>query len=168
MPPLARCQFYLHAGMTLDLKLGVGHPVAEGKSRFEEAKAGDEFGDALAISGDLAVVGVNGDDNANGTDAGAAYIFERADREWTQVAKLTAADGAAADRFGFSVDIDGDTLITPFATIPVNSGGGATGAFVGHGGGMMHMLTRTQGGAARYTTHIFDGIQMVNYTGACE
>ena len=30
---------------------------------------------------------------------------------WTQVAKLTAGDGAADDRFGISVSIDGDTVV---------------------------------------------------------
>ena len=30
---------------------------------------------------------------------------------WTQVAKLTADDGAASDEFGISVSIDGDTVV---------------------------------------------------------
>ena len=30
---------------------------------------------------------------------------------WTQVAKLTAGDGAADDNFGYSVSIDGDTMV---------------------------------------------------------
>ena len=30
---------------------------------------------------------------------------------WTQVAKLTAGDGAADDNFGYSVSIDGDTVV---------------------------------------------------------
>ena len=30
---------------------------------------------------------------------------------WTQVAKLTADDGAADDNFGYSVSIDGDTMV---------------------------------------------------------
>ena len=30
---------------------------------------------------------------------------------WTQVAKLTAGDGAASDMFGYSVSIDGDTVV---------------------------------------------------------
>ena len=30
---------------------------------------------------------------------------------WTQVAKLTAGDGAAGDNFGYSVSIDGDTMV---------------------------------------------------------
>ena len=30
---------------------------------------------------------------------------------WTQVAKLTAGDGAANDYFGYSVSIDGDTVV---------------------------------------------------------
>ncbi|MGR3501321.1 hypothetical protein [Pseudaestuariivita sp.] len=68
----------------------------------------------------------------------------------------------------FEITISGDTLVTEFGTIEVNSGGGETGAFVGHGLGAMHMLTRTKGGAARYTTHIFSDVQMVSYAGTCE
>ena len=30
---------------------------------------------------------------------------------WTQVAKLTADDGAESDNFGYSVSIDGDTMV---------------------------------------------------------
>ena len=30
---------------------------------------------------------------------------------WTQVAKLTAGDGAAMTAFGYSVSIDGDTVV---------------------------------------------------------
>ncbi len=82
--------------------------------------AGDEFGRAVAISGDLAVVGVATEDNTLGVDAGAAYIFERSGLTWTQVRKLTASDGVAADRFGFSVSIDGDTVAVGARQADVN------------------------------------------------
>ena len=51
-----------------------------------------------------------------GTNSGSAYVFTRntagdlASR-WTQVAKLTADDGAGSDWFGGSVSIDGDTVV---------------------------------------------------------
>ena len=42
-----------------------------------------------------------------------AYIYTRdPDTDvWTQMAKLTASDGAAGDEFGISVAVDGDTLV---------------------------------------------------------
>src|SRR5205085_707492 len=40
-----------------------------------DSSAGDQFGQSVAISGNKIVVGAPLDDNAKGTDAGAAYVF---------------------------------------------------------------------------------------------
>ncbi len=74
---------------------------------------GDGFGSDVSVSGDTAVVGAPGKDDA-GTDSGAVYVFERsqADRDqWTQVAKLAPDDARAGLRFGSDVAIDGDTIV---------------------------------------------------------
>lgn len=71
--------------------------------------ATDRFGEAVAIFGDTLIVGADRDDNSNGANAGAAYIFQRSGTTWTEIAKLTAFDGAANDNFGASV---------AFASIP--------------------------------------------------
>ena len=70
----------------------------------------DFFGEAVAISGDRAVIGAPRDDDG-GSESGAAYVFVRSGTMWTQEAKLTASDAAAGDRFGNAVSIDGDTLV---------------------------------------------------------
>lgn len=44
------------------------------------------------------------------SDSGAKYLVT-IDPVWTEVKKLTASDAAAADRFGESVSISGDTAI---------------------------------------------------------
>jgi hypothetical protein len=78
-----------------------------------DAGDGDFFGVAVDISGDYAVVGA-GAENGTGTDQGAAYVFYRnqgGTDNWGQVKKLTAADRADSDGFGYSVAIDGDTVI---------------------------------------------------------
>ncbi len=72
---------------------------------------GDEFGISVAISGDTAIVGADGDDTPGGNSAGSAYVFSRSAGVWTQQQKLTASDGAAGDLFGYSVSISGDTAI---------------------------------------------------------
>ena len=73
----------------------------------------DLFGLSVAISGDWAVVGAAGEDGT-GTDQGAVYVFLRdqggADN-WGQVKKIRAGDAADDDGFGFSVALDGDTLV---------------------------------------------------------
>jgi len=49
---------------------------------------------------------------------------------WTQVAKLTASDGAASDYFGISVSIDGDTMVIgAFGTTTRESNSGSAYVF---------------------------------------
>lgn len=66
------------------------------------------FGCSIAIDGSQLVVGAHAWHSGG---AGAAYVFDRVDGAWTQTAKLVAADGLQDDRFGWSVAMDGDTLI---------------------------------------------------------
>jgi Cadherin-like beta sandwich domain/FG-GAP repeat len=75
--------------------------------------ADDEFGFGAAISGDTLVVGAPFADGANNSqvDAGAAYVFFRDAGVWMQQAILTASNAEAGDQFGYSVDIDGDTIV---------------------------------------------------------
>ena len=70
----------------------------------------DQFGKAVAISGDTAVVGSAGDDD-DGSGSGSAYVFTRNGSNWGLQSKLTAADAAAGDNFGVSVSISGDSVI---------------------------------------------------------
>ena len=71
---------------------------------------------SVSIDGDTVVIGAHIDDD-KGIDSGSAYVFTRDTAgdlasSWTQVAKLTAGtDGAAGDRFGISVSLDGDTVV---------------------------------------------------------
>ena len=71
----------------------------------------DFFGSSVAIAGDTIVVGARLDDVNGITDSGSAYVFTRTGTTWTEQAKLTASDGAAADFFGTSVAIAGDTIV---------------------------------------------------------
>jgi hypothetical protein len=82
----------------------------QAKITASDGAADDEFGASVAISGDYAVVGADGDDDA-GTSSGSAYIFKRDGTAWTEQAKITASDGAATDYFGKSVAISGDYAI---------------------------------------------------------
>ena len=66
------------------------------------------FGGKVAISGTTALIGATGDDD-NGTDSGAAYLFDTSTGQ--QIAKLLPEDGAAADSFGVSVAISGTTAV---------------------------------------------------------
>ena len=68
------------------------------------------FGTSVAISGNTALVGADGD-NVSGVGTGAAYVFTRSGSTWTQQAKLTADFPSQLDRFGRSVAISGDTVL---------------------------------------------------------
>ncbi|MBL8840280.1 MAG: FG-GAP repeat protein [Planctomycetes bacterium] len=94
----------------------------------------DLFGEAIAVSGDTVVVGapwedsnatgVNGNQSDNSRfDSGAAYVFVRSGTSWSQQAYLKASDTSAADYFGGSVAISGDTLVVGAAGEDSNATG---------------------------------------------
>ena len=82
----------------------------EAKLTASDAAVDDEFGFAVAIDGDTAVVGAKSEDTG-GTSAGSAYIFTRSGTTWSQQAKLNASDPNAYAGFGLSVGISGDSVI---------------------------------------------------------
>lgn len=65
------------------------------KLTASDVAAADNFGISVSISGNLAIVGAHLDDD-NGDDSGSAYVFDGT-AGWSEVAKLTASDGAAGD-----------------------------------------------------------------------
>ncbi|MGQ0619121.1 MAG: Calx-beta domain-containing protein, partial [Panacagrimonas sp.] len=83
----------------------------EAKLVAADGAASDTFGFSVAVAGDTAVVGAREDDVGANSNQGSAYVFVRSGTSWTQQAKLVAADGAADDRFGFSVALSGDAAV---------------------------------------------------------
>lgn len=84
--------------------------------------ASDQFGDSVAISGDVAVVGAFGESSAaRGIDgnqdddtaviSGAVYVFVRKGTSWSQQAYLKSSNSDPGDNFGAAVAIDGRTLL---------------------------------------------------------
>ena len=71
----------------------------------------DYFGDAVAISGDVVVVGARLDDDY-GSNSGSAYVFERAiASNWTQVSKLIPDTYSYNAYFGQAVAVHGDIVV---------------------------------------------------------
>ncbi len=70
----------------------------------------DGFGQSVAVSGHVAVVGAVFDDD-NGMGSGSAYIFRWDGSAWTEEQKLLASDGAGGDRFGARVALSGDIAV---------------------------------------------------------
>lgn len=70
----------------------------------------DHYGQAVAISGDVAVVGVQFADT-EGENSGAVYVYRRSGDAWPQEAKLTASDAGHSDRFGAAVALIGENML---------------------------------------------------------
>lgn len=69
------------------------------------------FGHAIALDGDVLVVGAPGWDHNGTRGAGAAYVFTRQNGSWVQTARLTAFDPSEYSLFGASVSVSGDHLV---------------------------------------------------------
>jgi methionine-rich copper-binding protein CopC len=68
------------------------------------------FGWAVAQDGDWLVVGSYGEQVDGVDNVGAAWVYKRDGNSWQPHQKLLANDGGLQDEFGWSVDIDGDTI----------------------------------------------------------
>lgn len=90
--------------------------------KASNADAGDRFGSAVVLDGDLLAVGAPGEDSADpgvngdqGDDTldapGAVYVFERGmDGKWSQIAYLKAANPSSLDGFGAALALRGSLL----------------------------------------------------------
>ena len=80
------------------------------KLTADDAAGSDYFGTSVAIDGDTVIVGASQD--SHGVSAGgSAYIFTRTGSTWTQQQKIIPTDLTTFSNFGFSVDIQGDTVV---------------------------------------------------------
>ncbi|MCA9676992.1 MAG: cadherin-like beta sandwich domain-containing protein [Kofleriaceae bacterium] len=74
---------------------------------------GDNFGFAVAISGDSIVVGAPFEDGPSNSsqDAGAAYVFRRNGTAWSQEGIVRAGNPGPGDSLGYSVAISQDLVV---------------------------------------------------------
>lgn len=114
--------------ITVDVR-GAAYPITidpiaqQAYLKASNTEADDRFGSAVAISGNTVVVGAPGEDSnatgVNGTEtdnsisgSGAAYVFVGdGSGNWTQQAYLKASNSGTFDSFGYSVAIDGDSIV---------------------------------------------------------
>ena len=82
--------------------------VEEQKLTASDAAADDEFGAAVSLSGDTAVVGAPENLNRGG---GSAYVFRFNGVAWIEEQKLTASHAKPLDKFGDQVSASGDTIL---------------------------------------------------------
>ena len=114
-----------------------------------DGASGDQFGASVAIDGKTIVVGAPQATVGTSLYQGAAYVFVQPSGGWTnstETAKLSASDGNAGDRLGYSVAISGNTAIAgaPFATVNSNYAQGAAYVFVEPSGGWSGMTQNSK------------------------
>jgi FG-GAP repeat len=81
------------------------------KLEVNEGGALAQFGFSVAIDGNTAIVGARAANMGPNVAQGAAYVFVRDSSVWQLQKRLLADDGGQVDRFGVSVDVQGDTAI---------------------------------------------------------
>ncbi len=115
-----------------------------------DGAAFDYFGRSLSLNGSRLAIGADGDDIGGNSSQGAAYIFDFDGSNWAQSQKLIAGDGAANDRFGRKLSLNGNRLAVGvfFADIGGNSRQGAVYLFDLGGSGWSQTDKRTAGGGA--------------------
>ena len=95
-----------------------------------DGAAGDQFGNAVALGGDTLVIGANLDDSGGNANQGSAYVFTRSGTSWSPQQKLTDSDGAANDGFGFTVALNGDTVVVGALADDIGANGNQGSAYV--------------------------------------
>lgn len=100
-------------GAAYVFRFSSGTWLQEQKLVSDDGSPSDNFGHAVAIDENVVVAGARFEDNANGIDAGAAYVFRynEGSMSWSQEQKLVASDGFLDDEFGEDVDIDSGVII---------------------------------------------------------
>ncbi len=118
--------------------------------------AQDEFGFAVAASGDTVVVGARWEDSgASGIDgdqlnnavgqSGAAYVFVRSGSTWSQEAYVKPSNPDLSDSFGSSVAVSGDTMLigAPLERSNATGVNGGQSDNSGFGSGAAYVFTRS-------------------------
>jgi hypothetical protein len=108
------CVSHLPAQMIPDALALQG--TASGPGQWTEAGLGGNanYGWAVGLDGDTLVVGApfhNPDPEGAGNDSGAAYVYRRANGVWSLEQQLQPNPGEEYVNFGWSVDVDGDTIV---------------------------------------------------------
>jgi nucleoside-specific outer membrane channel protein Tsx len=107
----------------------------------------DTFGQAVALSGNILVIGAPLHTVGSNSQQGAAYVFVESGGIWNEQAELTASNGKAGDGFGVSVAISGSTIVV--GAMYSNTQQGAAYVFVESGGTWSQQaeLTASDGGS---------------------
>ncbi len=108
--PLSLTLFLSIFSLTSSTVLSAQEAEEGTKIMTERTNYQDNFGKSVAVSGNYSIIGAWTDDE-RGPEAGAAYVYFRADQKtdhWMLKERLLASDGEAFNNFGGKVAIEGD------------------------------------------------------------
>jgi len=135
-----------------------GEFVQRGELSDHPGGSGEQFGEAVAVSGRTLVIGtINHTAGSMGIEQGAAYVFTEPASGWAharQVAILKAPRGQSEEAFGRSVAISGNTIVVgaPFREVGKHTHQGAVFVYVKPASGWSSATPTTEltaaGGAA--------------------
>jgi uncharacterized protein (TIGR03437 family) len=108
-------------------RVGAAWPMQQ-KLTGSDGEAGDNFGSAVAVDGNTAVITAHSDDIGAASNQGSAYVFTRSGTVWSFQQKL--AMGAAGQGFGLGAALAGDTLMISAGSLSFSTGA-------------VHVFTRT-------------------------
>ncbi|MEM7516540.1 MAG: hypothetical protein AAF368_06425, partial [Planctomycetota bacterium] len=140
LPLLAGATLYQLPNVQAQVLSTTEHQVLEADT------VGNEFyGGAIAMDGDTLVVGAQLADVNGEPDAGRVYVYSRGSGSWMLEDTLIPNDTGGGQRFGSSVDIDGDRILV-----------GASFEYeLAPAGGAAYVFERT-GSSWNQTAKIFD------------
>jgi hypothetical protein len=110
LPVAFKWPFGVARGLT-DMPSQLNGFVQQALLTANDGAGSDQFGKAVALSGDTVLVGAPGDNVGLNADQGSAYVFRRTGGAWAQEAQLLAPDGQAGDVLGQSVALEGDVAV---------------------------------------------------------
>lgn len=94
-----------------------GGPGTWGQVATQTASDGanlDSLGRSITLSGDVIAAGASNHNTDGLSDAGAAYVFGRNEggmNNWGEITKLTASVPVFGQRFGWAIDMSGNTIV---------------------------------------------------------
>lgn len=125
-PEAGQGYVYRWNGATWDEEARLAPPLPQTNERM---------GVSTAVTGspgsEVVVLGASDWDDGGIEDCGAAYVYRRIGGAWTYEGRLVASDRAPQDNFGWTVAIDGDTILVgaPADDAPLANQAGATYVF---------------------------------------
>jgi FG-GAP repeat protein len=137
--------------------------VQQGELSDDPGASGEDFGEAIAVSGRTLVAGTpNHKAASTDLEQGAAYVFTAPASGWTharQIAILKAPRDQSEELFGRSVAISASTIVVgaPFREVDGHAGQGAVYVFVKPASGWSHASPPLKLTATRGQTHEFFG-----------